>query len=154
MLTKWALAIVALCFAVLLVGCEKPDLKDAYISAPVFESTGSPGGSFTNTLGALMVERATGEVFFCNTACSSMAKIDLEATDRLTAQPGNNAKVRFTNETRGEIITCTVGFKQTKGTFGWSYNFVSKDGEVVFESGKCHIAPVHMGAQPETQVPR
>lgn len=147
------LFIVTVSFA-WLAGCAaKPEPKDAYISAPVFESTGSPGGSFTSTLGVLMIERATGEVSFCNTACSSMAKIHLGATDRLTAQPGNNAKVRLVNETSGEIVTCTVSFKQTKGSFGWSYNFFNKDNEVVFQSGACHVAPVHRINSEDLHVP-
>lgn len=53
--------------AAILAGCadSKPQPpNDRYFSAIVTASQGSPGGSFTWGIGVVMIERATGDVYF------------------------------------------------------------------------------------------
>ena len=139
MLTNEVLAVMALTVTVLMTGCApkttaEAEAKEAYISAPITDR------------GVSMIERRTGEVSFCNTRCSSMGKIDFDGGDRITTQPGRGGDdVRLTNETRGEVITCTVSFKKTKDGY---YDVTHDDFEVIFESGTCRVARVHGPPRP------
>ncbi len=137
---------VSICAAVaVLSGCsasKMPPPQDAYFSVILTDSTGSPGGSFTFGIGLFVVERATGDVYFCNSNCSKMGHLEMQPTDQLKGYQVEG-HVLIANETHGRVDRCSASFEQKKGTFGWNYPKQDSEGFRIFKSGECTAASVH-----------
>jgi tetrahydromethanopterin S-methyltransferase subunit D len=78
----------------------------------------------SESFGVAVVERATGKVFFCQTACSEIGKVPAAEARALSIHAGASNDFFATNDVTGEVTSCSVDLVNRKVRF-------------VFQSGAC-----------------
>jgi hypothetical protein len=114
--------------ALVIAGCSAPKSETkaaAYLVTPVVGTVGSMAfGNHTETHGMAVLERSTGDVFFCQSMCANIGHIPPVKGQGLSIHAGASDDFFFTNDTTGEVTSCGI-------------DMVNKNNVFVFHSGTC-----------------
>jgi hypothetical protein len=101
------------------------DKTPAYLFTPVFGSIGSMAfGMHSESFGVGVVEKATGQIFFCQNECSPIGKTTVPEPNALAVHSGSSNDFFVTNNLTGEVTSCSIELVNRKEVF-------------VFRSGTC-----------------
>jgi hypothetical protein len=119
--------------ALLSLGCSAaaPESKASrYLVTPVVGTVGSMAfGNHTETHGMAVLERSTGDVFFCQSRCAKIANLPPVQGQALSIHAGASDDFLFVDDSTGQVTSCSVDMANKKNVF-------------VFESGKCQSMPL------------
>jgi hypothetical protein len=136
MFTRIAVALAAVILAAFLVACKTPaptaqSTGARYLVTPVVGTVGSMAfGNHVETHGMAVLERSSGDVFFCQTRCSKIGNLRPVEGQVLSIHAGASDDFFFTNDTTGDVTSCSANVVNRKNVF-------------VFESGKCETMSLH-----------